>query len=221
MRCILAVLAVLAAGPAQGAEPGVTLLHLSGTGTVREIPDLLVAELSGEADGADPAVAQRQLDQRMREATRLAAGAQGVAWQVAGYAVDRTMPDQKGARPVWTARQTLHLEAVDADTLLGLVGRLQAGGLTVASLEWTLSPGHLADAQEKASDAALRAVKSRASSAAAVLGLKVGTIRDVTLGEIDRPRPMMRMMSAIAEPQATRAAAEISETASAEVALVP
>ena len=216
----LAAMLPLATQAARAADSAVTLLHLGATGTVRAAPDLLVADLGGQAESADPATAQRQLDQRMQAATRIAAATAGVRWQVVGYAVDRTDPDPRSVR--WTAAQTLHLEAADPQTLLPLVGRLQAAGLAVTSLAWTLSPEHLADAQLRASEQALRSLRSRADSAAATLGLKVGSIRDVTLGGDDRPRPMpmMRTMALPAAPQATRTETEVTQEASAEIALV-
>ncbi len=223
---VVAAIALAAAGIAPGqsraAELGVTLLHLSATGTVQETPDLLVATLVGTASASDPATSQRQLDQRMAEATRIAGAATGIAWKVASYAVDRTEPDPKSTRSVWTASQTLHLQSADSHALLSLVGTLQGKGLTVAALDWTLSPSHLADAQTRASDLALKVLRARAASAAATLGLRVAGIRDVTLGGDDRPRPMPLMKAMLAAaPQATRADAEVSQDVSAEIALTP
>lgn len=206
-----------AAGPAMAASLDTTLLHLSATGTVQEAPDLLVAQLVANSDAASPAAAQRQVNTRMAAATRLAAGTGTVRWQLGGYGVDRGGDKQQ----IWTARQTLRLEGPDAGILLDLVGRLQAAGLAVDTLSWILSPQHLAAARARASDQALKALRARADAAAASLGLKVGLIRDVTLGGGSGPiRPVLRMMASAA-PQATPDAQEVVEEASAEIELHP
>lgn len=204
------------ARPARAASPDTTLLHLSATGTMRETPDLLVAQLVADSDAASPAAAQRQVNTRMAAATRLAAAAGTVRWQLGGYGVDRGGDRQQ----TWTARQTLRLDGSDAGTLLDLVGRLQAAGLAVETLSWILSPERLAAAQARASDQALKALRARADAAAASLGLKVGFIRDVTLGGSTPIRPVLRMMASAA-PQASPDAQEVVEEASAEIELHP
>ena len=212
----LCVLSVIGAASGEAAAPDVTVLRLSVTGTVQETPDLLVALLVAQSDAAGPAAAQRQVNARMQAAGRLADAVPSVRWRLDGYGVDRT-----GDRPpAWTARQTLRLDGTDAGALLDLAGRLQAMGLAIGELSWTLSPPHLAAAQARAADQALRALRIKAAAAAGSLGLKVGLLRDVTLGNGAAPiHPMMRAMAA--PPQATQDAQEISADASAEIELHP
>lgn len=206
------------AAPTDGDTPlaNVTLLHLSATGTMRETPDLLVALLTGESSSGNPSTAQQRVNRLMQDAGAEAAKLPSVHWQLDGYGVDRS----SDRSPVWTARQTLRLEGADAGTLLDLVSRLQAGGLVIGELSWTLSPQHLAAARVLASDQALKALRSRAEAAAGSLGLRVGTIRDVTLDGSEPIRPMMRMMAAtMAAPQATQDAQDVREDASATIEL--
>ncbi|MCQ8278381.1 SIMPL domain-containing protein [Acetobacteraceae bacterium KSS8] len=224
------VLFGLGTGAAQATDaangtPGgpVTILHLGVEGTVHETPDLLSVDLGGSVSAADPASAQRQLDARMKSATNTAEAAKGVEWRVAGYGVDQTAPDAK-TRTIWTAHQTLHLESTDSEALLGLVGKLQAAGLTVDSLEWVLSPAHQQAAEARATVEALKLLRVRADEAAKALGLKVQSIRSVTLPEAGRvrPMPMMRMMAAApVAPMASRTDADISQDAQGEIVLTP
>lgn len=216
---------MLAGGPAlaqalppdgRTAQSDITLLHLSATGTVRETPDLLVAQLVAESTSGNPSTAQQRVNRLMQDAGAAAAKLPSVHWRLDGYGVDRG-----GDRtPVWTARQTLRLEGADAGMLLELVSRLQAAGLVIGELSWTLSPQHLAAARAQASDQALKALRTRAEAAAGSLGLRVGTIRDVTLGEGEPIRPMMRLMAAtMSTPQATQDAQDVNEDASATIEL--
>lgn len=208
----------LVAGPALGAEPQATLLHLEATGTAEAVPDRLVAEMT--ADGADsqPAGAQRRVNRLIQQAIQAVAGAGPVSWVVSDYGVSQ----DDGRQPAWRARQTLRLESASAEPLLALVGRLQAGGLALAALTWTVSPDRLARAQAEAADRALRTLRVKAAAAAGSLGLKVGTIRDVTLGDREGVRPMMRAMAAgMAQPVASQAAQAVGAVASAEIELHP
>ncbi len=217
------VVASLAAAPAAAAAPPapVTLLHLSATGTVQAVPDLLVAHMTGEAQAAAPADAQRQLDRRMDAAARVAAGSTTVSYRLEGYATDHD-PDPAHAATGWTARQTLQLQSADGEALLDLLGRLQAAGLALDDLDWTLSPSRLETAQAAATDLALRALRRRADAAARSLGLKPGTMRNVTLEpDAEGPRPLVRAMAMRAAPQATQTVQAVSQFASAEIELHP
>lgn len=212
--------APLSHGAAAATAADVTVLHLSATGTVREIPDLLVAQLAAESSSTSPAVAQKQVNQRMAAAAREAGQVKPVTWRLQGYTVD-----SNGEKPLlWTARQALRLESADAGALLELVGRLQSSGLTIGDLSWTLSPEHLAAAEAQASDRSLRKLRQQAEAAAGSLGLKVGRIREVTVGTTEPMRPMRRMvgmMAAVAAPQATRDAQDVDEQASGDFELHP
>lgn len=221
IAALLAAVLALAAAPGRATAADVTLLHLSATGTVREVPDLLVAQLLAESSAAGPASAQQQVNRRMAAAAHEAGLVQAVTWRLEGYTVDSN--EQKPL--LWTARQTLRLEAADAGALLELTGRLQDAGLAIEVLSWTLSPEHLAAAQARASDQALRALRRQAEAAATSLGLRVGSIREVTLGSRERVRPMQRMMGMMATaeqaPRATQDAQDIDEEASADFELHP
>jgi len=208
-----------AAPPEAPLPPGATLLHLSATGTVQEAPDLLVAQLAAEATSADPVAAQKQVNRLIAAATSLTAKVDGVVPHLAGYSVEHSGEKQQ----LWTARQTLGLQATNATALLELVGRLQGSGLVIGDLAWTLSPARMEEAERLATDKALKTLQANAAAAARSLGLKVGTIRDVTLSDSGNgPRPMMRMKAmAMASPEATQDAQDVSREASAEIELDP
>lgn len=215
----LAAVSPAAIGAEAPVPPGSTLLHLTATGTVQETPDLLVAQLGAEASSASPVAAQRQVNGLIAAATAQAAKVAGVAQHLDGYSVQHSGDKQQ----LWTASQSLRLQASDATALLELVGRLQQSGLVIGELAWTLSPGRMQEASRRAADLALRALKDDAAAAAGSLGLKVGTIRDVSLtSQGGGPRPMFRMRAAaMAAPEATQDAQDVSREASAEIELHP
>lgn len=206
-------------GTGTGTNGGDTRLELGATGTVDAAPDLLAATLSASAGGADPAAVQRRVDGLLADAAREARGVPGLAVRSAGY---DTGQDDKGR---WTATGRLALRSGDAASLLGLVGRLQAHGLTLDGLGWELSPAARARAEDAASRGALTALRARAADAAATLGLHVARIASVRLSTEARfgPRPMMASMAMRRQvaPPAPAGTEPVEVTASATVLLRP
>ncbi|MBE7212748.1 MAG: SIMPL domain-containing protein, partial [Gluconacetobacter diazotrophicus] len=184
------------------------------------------ATLAGEDRAADPATAQKALDRRMAAArTQAAAGGSGAEIRLENYQTTREDPGN-GRPAAWVARQTLELRGTDDGVLLAAVGRLQAAGLALQGLDWTLSPTKRQAAEREAADVALKALQRRAAEAATSLGMRPGPFREITLGDdgAPRPRPLMRMMAMRADappPDATRSDQEIAETASGTIVLLP
>jgi uncharacterized protein len=229
---LLAALCPLLAAHAQAQEiqapgaaqppvpPNATLLRLDAVGHAAVSPDLLVATLGVEQTAHDPATAQATVNKRVADAMHDAAAVPGVSARLQDYSVQPGGPKNQD----WTAHQTLVLQGKDDRSLLDLVGRLQGHGLMLNDLSWTLSPAAREAADARASDAALRALRTRADAAARSLGLKVSGLREVQLsgeGGPVRPRPMMRMMAGAVPPQATQDDQDVTQDASAVVTLLP
>ncbi|ACI51912.1 protein of unknown function DUF541 [Gluconacetobacter diazotrophicus PA1 5] len=190
-----------------------TELTLSGTGTVHAAPDRLTATLFAESAAATAAAAQGRVNALVRQAMDAAHAAGGVTTVTEGYSVQH---DDSAKPPQWVARQTIRLAGADGTALLDLVGRLQARGLGLSGLDWSLSPDRRQDLTRQAESEALKDVRRRADSAAATLGLKIGTLRRVALGDRTMPRPMPMMMMAARAAVAPSAPAEEQDvTASA------
>jgi uncharacterized protein YggE len=210
-------LALVLFGPRPGHAQTTTLLHLSAAGTVAADPDELVADLAAQNTQASAAAAQRRVNGMVAEAMKVAASVAGVDAKAAGYAVTPT--DEK--RVAWTAQQTVDLRSADGPALLDLVGTLQGRGLVVESLDWQLSAAKRLAAHETATEAALKALQTRAAAAAAVLGMQVDHIQEVRLDDSGiGPRPFMRAMaSGGTAPQATAAREDVTATVSADIVL--
>lgn len=200
-----------AAGPA---------LSLSGTGTVHAAPDRLTATLFAEASAPSAATAQEHVNALAGAALDAAKAAGGLTAVTQDYA---TQHNEGGKTPPWTARQTIRLTGPDGTALLGLVGRLQAKGLALGDLDWSLSPDQRQNLTRQAEAAALTDVRQRAEAAAKVLGLKIASIRSITLSDHGamRPMPMVMMARAASAPVAPAEEQDVSATASATFVLTP
>jgi predicted secreted protein len=216
-RLLLAALLTALLAPAAQAE---TILRLSETARVIARPDELAATLRFEAEATDAAAAQSRVNAAMAKALAEAKGTAGIAVSTGGYQVWRVT--QPAAR--WRAAQTLDLRGGDGVKILSLVGSLQGQGLAVQNLGWRLTPETARARQAEATKIALGALRTRAEEAAAVLGLKFESFREVRLdGTRAAPQPIrMRAMAApaaMAEPVAESEDVPVEATVEAEAVL--
>ena len=213
------------AGPAlaSGSAAAATVLRLSATASVAVAPDLLIARLSVSARAPDAAAAAAQVNRAMTAALAAARAVAQVRAATEGYASWQHPPGGPGGA-FWQANQALMLQSHDPGPLLALVGRLQARGLAVNGLDWSLSAKLRARARAQATAQALRALRARAEAAAAVLGLHFGAFRSVQLGAPPQimPRPLFAGAALPAAPPAVAAQdISVSATVSAAATLLP
>ncbi len=104
-----------APGEAKGAlAPSATHLHLSAKGTIAELPDVLVGDLTVEATSPSAVTAQRKVNEMMLQGMKEARANEGIEARAMGYSVNQIDLDE-GACPMrshprrmgWTAQQTL------------------------------------------------------------------------------------------------------------------
>ena len=199
-----------------------TLLHLSATSSVQASPDQLVAALVAQSTSSSAADAQRRVNALMTEGMRATQGTTGIEARAVGYSVYPA--DDK--RTTWTAQQTLELRGSDGPVLLDLAGRLQEKGFAAATLDWQLSSGLRRRTHDEATTAALKELQTRATAAAATLGLHIDHLQDVRLdGAASQPRPLLpaqtMALRAALPPQTTAAPEEVTAEVSADVVLRP
>ncbi len=196
-----------------------TILHLSEQASVTVTPDELAATLKLAATGTDAAQVQGHVNTMMTQALTQARAVAGVVVNTGSYQVWRsTGPDQ------WNGEQSLELHGKDGAVLLKLIGALQGQGAALSGLGWRVAPETARTARNAATKIALGQLRGRADAAAAIIGLRFASFRDVRL---DGPAPyqptMPRMMSSMAKsdaaPNAESEPVSIEATVSAEVVL--
>lgn len=213
---------LLALSPAMALAAPSTQLHLTQSATITVQPDDFVVGFAAQADAATPALAQERVNQ-------LSATVLAEARKVAGAKVATgTYGVWHQANPAsWHANQSIIVHGASAAALLKLAGEAQARGVTVQQLGWRLSPAATRKADEEARDKALASLKSRAESAAAILGLHFAYFQEVTLGSPPTPiHPRVMMMAAAPAPGATAPVAategeSVTQTVSAIAVLEP
>jgi len=223
IRAAACALVLFAASPAW-AE---TVLHLAATATRMVAPDELDATLRAEAVSANPADAQQRVNALTSAALASAHQVPGVTVSTGGYTVWRVGPTQQDRSERWQAGQSISLKSHDGAALLKLVGTLQQKGLATGQLDWRLSPEAERKAHTEAMEQALSALRDRVDKAAALLGLRFGSYKEVRLDNTG-PRPVPRLMqmapamaAAAAPPQAEATDVPVSATVEADAILLP
>ena len=211
----LLLAALLMTAPAEAAE---TLLRLSETAHVLVQPDELAASLRADATAPTSAAAQARVNALIAKALEAAKSTPGITVATGGYSVwQRREPPM-----LWNASQSIQLRGSDGERVLALVGTLQAQSLAVGSLSWQVSAPAARKAQSEATRAALAALRGRADEAAAVLGMKFSSFREIRLDGQRQPMPMLArampapMPGAEAAPPPRAEAQEVDITATVE-----
>ncbi|MFI4983420.1 MAG: SIMPL domain-containing protein [Nevskiales bacterium] len=201
-----------------------TLLRLSETAHVSVHPDELAASLRSEGTGATPTKAQAEVNAAIGRALDQANQVQGVVATTGFYQVwQATQPTSQ-----WHAHQSIELKGHDGEAMLKLVGSLQGQGLALERLGWQVSREASGHARSEATRAALGGLRGRAEAAAAILGLRFVSFREVNLdASRPMPPPLIRSMAmpaaaaAMPTPHAETENVDIDATVDAEAVLVP
>ncbi len=186
--------------------------------------DRLTASLRVEANDADPARLQAEINRRMAAALDRAKAVAAVSVATGSYSVYEEQA-KAGTAARWHGQQSLSLSAHDAAPLLALAGALQQEGLALSSLGYVLTPEAARSVEDELTNEALSRLRDRAARIAGALGMEVERLRDVQVGNADgtAPMPLIRAgaMAAAPTPVAEPGDAVVSVSVSAEVLLAP
>lgn len=189
--------------------PGQILLTVSATERAEVTQDLLIATLRVEKEGTDATALQSGINALMTRAVAAAKKVQNVSVSTGNYYIypydaQPPVPAEKDAVPsttakTWRGGQSLTLQGTDAESLLKLAGELQALGLAMNDLSYTLSPTKLESVKDSLMEGALTKIKARAERAARALGKNKTDLVDIAIdsGMPEYPRPMMMGMKAM------------------------
>ncbi|NHO56868.1 DUF541 domain-containing protein [Acetobacter lambici] len=171
-----------------------TRLEIHATGTTQAAPDKLSARFRAESQNKNAASAQGDVNAVVKKATDEAAKNTDIKAAVLQYSVYETRPEK--ARPYWTASQTLSFSATDGKSLLPLAGQLQAQGLILEGLDWSLSDEKRQSLFLEAEKQAVTELKKQADTLAASLGLHVARFTQISVSDQGYPHPMPIMLRA-------------------------
>ena len=165
-------------------NPGEIMLNLDASEQIEVQQDTLHASLYYAAQGRDRVALQNEVNRKMTEALELLADGEVeyATQQYHVYQVQAARPTRGDIEnPVWRAQQNVSLTSKDSAALLELAAKLQAMGLTMGSLNYSLSPQRYEEVSDSLMEAALTKLRNRANTTAAALGKGSSELVEVTL----------------------------------------
>lgn len=219
---------------------GHTLVNLSATESRNLKQDLLVASLRIEEKNKESLPIQKKINETMTKAIAIAKKYDTLKVETGSYSLyeyHEPIIDEKDGKVVrhdkqWRGAQTLTIRSVDSESVLKAAGEIQALGLVMSNLQYTLSP----EVEEKEKDAmlvaALKKLQDKAGVIAKTLGKGGYELADVNVDQGYAQPPVMyaraakmemAMASADAMPAPVAEAGESTVTLSvnARVLLTP
>lgn len=185
------------------------LLNLSISEETMVQQDLLSAVLQFMVRGPDSTALQHQVNQAMTRAVDSLDQQPGIEVQTQQYHVhpvyNRRDDPEALENPTWQAQQSLSLSGLDSTAVLAAVAKLQAQGLQVQHLGYSLSPNAYRQASESLLEAAIASLQRKAQQTAQLLGKEQARIIELSLN--DSPNHGFRGMSV------ARASADSAEMA--------
>lgn len=191
-------------------NPGQILLNLEASEQIEVEQDTLHATLIYAAQGRDRIALQNEVNRKMTEALALLedGDVEYATQQYHVYQIQAGRPTRADIdNPVWRAQQGVMLTSQDSAALLELAAELQGMGLTMGSLNYSLSPARYEQVSDSLMEAALMKLRNRADTTAGTLGKSRAELVEVTLNASNnffaRGAPMMAMRAEAAMDMAT------------------
>ena len=215
-------------------DSGQLLLNLDETEVVSVEQDILNASLSYSAQGNEKISLQNEVNKNMAAGLEIIDSVSGLEYstgQYYVYAINSGMQSQNGTGiPVWRAQQGIKLSSSNSSQLLEIVRQLQAAGLVVNRLSYSLSDQASMQASESLLSIVLSRLERKARDTADLLGKNIFSLIEVTIRENGNKgfEPRMEMMRAsqvdsqqFEQPSAVPGQSEVSLSVSAKALLSP
>lgn len=214
-------------------QPGQLALNLSASEQQDVAQDTLNAVVEFATQGRDKVELQDQVNKAMQQALDLLKGTEGINFQTTAYQV-YIVQNEPGRfnvnNPVWRAQQSMQLDSLDSAALLDVIGKLQAMGLTVGNLYYSLSTEQYEKVAAELTGKVLQTLQARAEAAASALNKAKADLVEVSLdGNSNVPMyrrgayDMVAMSAeqAVAPPVADPGETQVTVTVSARAILSP
>jgi predicted secreted protein len=193
LRTVLLAAALFGAAPAAAAQllPPPKDQVSFRVESAREVPnDWLAATLGVEEEGSDAAALAGRVNRRMAEALALAKEDAELLVSSGAY---QTEPVYDRGRIVrWRARQDLVVEGADVEQITQLAGRLQAQGVLLRGIAFSVGPETRKRVEDELIVEALSAFRERAGLIARGLGRRGWNLMSLTIGEAGGPVPFVQ-----------------------------
>jgi predicted secreted protein len=156
----------------------------------REVPnDWVMATLGVDEEGNDAAALAVRVNRRMGEALALAKEAEEIEVSSGAYQTYPVYDRDREKIARWRAQQDLVVEGASVDELGGLIGQLQAQGLLLRGITFSVAPETRERFEEELIVEALSAFRQRAGLIARAIGRRGWNLMNLSIGQQDPPVP--------------------------------
>ena len=176
------------------------IVTVSASASAKVANDRMHAVLRAEADNADAGAAANIVNAKIGKAMDEARAVTGVDVSSAGYSTYQV--SEPNHPPHWRVVQSITLDGKDFASIAALVTRLQAQGLLLSGLDFSVSRDARRAAEDRLTGEAIHAWQQRAQAAAQGFGSggwRAGRV-SIQTSESGGPRPMFRAAAASAAP---------------------
>lgn len=208
-------------------QTGQLVLNLSATEQLSVDQDTLNVYMQYSAQGRNTSALQNEVNEAMREALKILEATDNIEYSTQQYHV-YNMQGRNNQNPTWRAQQSIQMSSINAEALLVVTARLQQLGLTVNSMNYSLSSEKYEEVSDSLMNAALQKLQARANEAASTLNKATAALVEVSLngGNNQLFRGAMASMAmdsmeSMAVPVAEPGTTKVSLTVSARALLSP
>lgn len=215
---LLALLATISTTSvlAHDAPPTYDRINFQVTASQEVENDTLVAIMYYERNGQQPTALANDVNETISWAVELAKKSDAVKVQTLNYRQEPLYRNQKVTG--WKVRQSIRLESADDAAISTLIGELQSR-LSVASLQYTISPAIRMEVENTLINSALEGFESRAAMIAEKLGRPSYRIVNVNINTSQTTPMPVRMRAVAAMAESSRVAAPSVEPGVQSVAV--
>jgi predicted secreted protein len=219
IRALLLLLTILFVSTAWAKDEPLTYdrIQLSTSANIQVENDTLVAVLYAQREGAKLSPLANEVNKLIASAVKQSKQIPNIEVQTLGYLTNPVYEQQRISS--WRVRQSIRLESQDSGKLSQLIGDLQSA-LAVESINYSVSPGKLREAEDKLISQAIDAFTQRAKLITKQFGRSNYRLVEVninTAGAPIRPMPMrgrvMAMEADVAPPTIEAGKQDIQITA--------
>lgn len=200
----LPLLLLLLTGAATAQEPRhYDQVNLSAEATMETENDTLIAELSAQREGSDPATLSDNVNRLISQAIDLARAQPEVKLQTLGYQTSPLYQQQRLSG--WRVKQSLRLESRNSEKLSQLLSRLQEI-LNLESISYAVSDERRQTVEEDLIKQALAAFERRAQLVTRQLGRDSYRLLEMNIRNSSQPVQPLRMRASMMAMEASVAA---------------
>ena len=208
-------------------QTGQLVLNLSATEQLSVDQDTLNVYMQYSAQGRNTSALQNEVNEAMRQALEILEATNNIEHSTQQYHV-YNMQGRNNQNPTWRAQQSIQMSSINAEALLVVTARLQQLGLTLNSMNYSLSSEKYEEVSDSLMNAALQKLQARANEAASTLNKATAALVEVSLngGNNQLFRGAMASMAmdsmeSMAVPVAELGTTQVSLTVSARALLSP